>query len=214
MNGIVWIASYPKSGNTWMRIFLENLLRKQNSPVDINRLSIRNFSDRMLWDPILGWETSEFKEEAIACTRLAVQETIASREKAMFKTHEAFCDMESGAPLFSAKASRCAVYIIRNPLDVVQSFANHMSRPFGAAIRKMNDKNAVMADNSKGPRPQLTQFMGDWSWHVNSWVSAKDVKVQVFRYEDLLEDPYTNFTQVCRFIGLDESETNIRNAVE
>ncbi|MEJ2083836.1 MAG: sulfotransferase, partial [Acidobacteriota bacterium] len=38
MTGIVWLASYPKSGNTWLRAFLMNFLDPGKRPVDINQL--------------------------------------------------------------------------------------------------------------------------------------------------------------------------------
>ena len=39
MAGIIWLASYPKSGNTWLRAFLHNLLRDPGRPYDINKLT-------------------------------------------------------------------------------------------------------------------------------------------------------------------------------
>lgn len=217
MSKLIWIASYPKSGNTWFRVFLANYLEKGQAPVDINKINFPNFSDRQWWDDALGWHSSDFTEESIFSTRLDVQDAIARSGKdgfQVFKTHDAYLHPLSKKSLFSREATRCAIYIVRNPLDVALSYSNHVNKSVDVAIQKLNDMNARMADNSNGLRPQLSQFLGTWSWHVSSWCDAKDIKVHVMRYEDMLLSPETAFSEACKFIGLKVDRQKLLKALD
>ena len=125
MKGIVWLASYPKSGNTWFRAFLTNLLHGGAQPVDINAFDTNSFASRPGYDRALGWESSDLTPAEIEGARLAVQEVIAREDDAVFKVHEAFTDPRNGRPLFSRDATRAVLYFLRNPLDVAVSFSHH-----------------------------------------------------------------------------------------
>lgn len=199
-----------------MRVFLTNLLSNDRKPVDINKLTIPNFSDRQRWDDMFGWSTSDFKEEVSWAARFDIQNALARLNGAdrMFKTHDAFRDPASREPLFSATATLGAICIIRHPLDVVLSFANHMNRPVDVAIEKMNNRAARMADNSTTSRPQLTQILGDWSWHVSSWADATEIRTSIIRYEDMTSSPQATFAGACSFLGLTNSATEIASAIE
>ena len=64
MTGICWLASYPKSGNTWFRIFLTNYLRDATSPVDINDLGHSAIASRRApFDEALGFESGELSQD-------------------------------------------------------------------------------------------------------------------------------------------------------
>ncbi len=39
MGAIIWLASYPKSGNTWMRVFLRTLESNPNELAGINTIN-------------------------------------------------------------------------------------------------------------------------------------------------------------------------------
>ena len=78
MGKLIWLASYPKSGNTWLRAFLHNLMRNPNEPYDINRLTDFTLSDaQMRWyqlfDPRPGPQISA---EEVAVLRPKVHEAI------------------------------------------------------------------------------------------------------------------------------------------
>ena len=214
MNGIVWLASYQKSGNTWFRAFLANLLHGGEHPVDINRISIVNFSFRDIHERALGWETSDLTPSEIASARLAVQDTIAREEGAVFKVHDAFTDPRSGQPLFSIAATRATLYFLRNPLDVAVSFSHHLGKDMENTIARMNDPQAIMAMSEDSMNPQLPQPMGTWSHHVRSWMDAPGLPVHVLRYEDMLARPQEVFTAACRFAGFPDDPVRVARALE
>ena len=214
MKGIVWLASYPKSGNTWFRAFLANLLHGGEQPVDINAFDTNNFAARPGFDRALGWETSDLTLAEVERARLAVQEVIAREEGAVFKVHEAFTDPRDGRPLFSLPATRAALYFLRHPLDVAVSFSHHRGKDLDNTIWRMNNPQAVMAANDDDLDLQLPQPLGSWGSHVRSWVDAPGLPVQVLRYEDMLARPQEVFTAACRFAGFPDDPARVARALE
>ena len=214
MKGIVWLTSYPKSGNTWFRAFLTNLRNGRDEPADINKLDHFNFASRHVFDAALGWETSDFCPETINSLRVPVQEALAHEEEIFFKVHEAFVHPETGAALFSGRATRAALYFIRDPLDVAVSYSNHRGEDIDATIRKMNDRSAHLAATPTEMKMQVIQPLGDWSWHVRSWVDAPGLRIHVVRYEDMLARPLEVFAGACRFAGLPDDSARVARALE
>lgn len=214
MKGIVWLASYPKSGNTWFRAFLANLLHGGEKPVDINAFDTNNFASRPGFDRALGWESSDLTLTEIEGARLAVQEVIAREENAVFKVHEAFTDPRNGQPLFSVPATRAVIYFLRHPLDVAVSFSHHRGKEVDNTIARMNNPLAVMAANDDGLDLQLPQPLGSWSSHVRSWVDTPGLPVHVLRYEDMLARSHEVFTAACRFAGFPDDAARVARALE
>jgi hypothetical protein len=214
MKGIVWLASYPKSGNTWFRVFLANLLADTPEPVDINALGIVNFSARPGFDRAMGWETSDLTVAEAVQARLAVQEMFAQENDPIFKVHEAFTDPRDGQTLFSVPATRAVLYFIRHPLDVVVSFGHHGGSTLDAALERMNDQRAVLgAGEAYEGHIQFPQPVGSWSHHVRSWVDAPGLPVQVLRYEDMLARPEEVFTAACQFAGVPADPARVARAL-
>ena len=214
MKGIVWLASYPKSGNTWFRAFLANLLHGGDQPVDINAFGTTSFAARPSYDRALGWESSDLTVTEIQGARLAVQEVIAREDDTVFKVHEAFTDPCDGQPLFSVSATRAVLYFLRHPLDVAVSFSHHRGKDLDNTIARMNNPLAVMAANDDNLDIQLPQPLGSWSSHVRSWVDAPGLPVHVLRYEDMLARPQEVFTAACRFAGFPDDPARVARALE
>jgi len=214
MSGIVWLASYPKSGNTWFRAFLTNLQSKGEGPADINELNHTIFSSRFVFDSALGWESSDLPADAINRLRPRVQEILAEGENVFFKAHEAFVHPVTREPLFSLKATRAAVYIIRNPLDVAVSFSAHIGKDIDTAITRMNARSTHLATGGGALHMQLSQPLGDWSGHVRSWVDAPGLIVHTVRYEDMMDLPHEAFSGACRFLGLPDDPVRVARALE
>ena len=212
MSGILWLASYPKSGNTWLRVFLANLREGADTPVDINTLQTTQFSARELWDHAIGWETSELTTSEVATLRLPVQEQLARTAPGIpIKTHEVFADPQDGLPRFSRPATRGVLYVVRHPLDLAVSLAHHRGESLDAAIAFMNDPRAAV---SFGPgEPHFTQLLCDWSTHVQSWADAAGMPVCVLRYEDMLATPRESFRRAAAAAGFETDGARIDRAV-
>ena len=213
MSGITWLASYPKSGNTWLRVFLANLGAGQGAPADINLLNTAQFASRELLDRTIGWKTSALDTAEWAALRLPTQEVLAAQPSQVpIKTHEVFADPRDGRALFSPRASRCAIYVVRNPLDVAVSLSHYWGNSVDAAITFMNDARAELtfAPNE----PQLSQLLCDWSTHVRSWADAPAPAVCVLRYEDMLAEPEQAFGRAALAAGLSANKEDVARAIE
>jgi hypothetical protein len=131
--GIVWLASYPKSGNTWFRVFLANYLEDRDRPVSINALGSGAgmthgiASARHLFSEMLAIDAGDFSHEEYDCMRPDAYRALARRaqETPYLKVHDANVATADGEPLIPPDGTACALYFVRNPLDVAVSFANH-----------------------------------------------------------------------------------------
>src|SRR5262249_24864406 len=136
---IIWLASFPKSGNTWFRIFLANLVREEATPADINNLDERGgiASSRYEFEATTLLDSSLLSHDDIDNLRPRVYETIAAEtsEERWIKVHDAYSRLDDGEPLFGRHVARAAVYLVRDPRDVAISFAYHNSTTIDSAIK-------------------------------------------------------------------------------
>jgi aryl sulfotransferase len=213
---IVWLASYPKSGNTWLRVFLSNYRTDSGQPKDINALDFgAAASDRNYFDSALGIESSDMTEDEIEQCRPEACRYLAERSAVplYFKTHDAYVFTPSGAPLIPSDVTRGAIYVARNPLDVVVSFAHYLHRSIDEAIQLLALESTSLSGNSDRLETAFRERLLSWSGHVNSWLDQRAVPVHLMRYEDMYFRPIDAFTSVVRFLGWEEDTDRVRRAV-
>ncbi|MEM7223041.1 MAG: sulfotransferase domain-containing protein [Pseudomonadota bacterium] len=213
MTGIIWLASYPKSGNTWLRAFLANYLSQSTKAVPINDLPKFILGDNLAlhYAQFTGREVDDMSAEEIARLRPQIHEWFArSRQEDVFvKTHNAVA-LADGVPLITPQATAGAVYAVRNPLDVAVSFAHHYQIDYERAVESLGREDyRLPAANGL-----LPQYLGSWSRHVASWTQSQGLTLQVVRYEDLIRDPVKSFTKVIKFLGLPVNKQRLRMAVK
>ena len=200
-NGITWLASYPKSGNTWVRFLLFNLLcSKPNHTIQIEN----QIPD--LHCCLSGENYLSFAD-------------LVSRERAIIKSHflPQVLQQEKINTLFT-KTTSC-IYIVRNPLDVMLSNLNY---------RILQDYNQISSsDISLFADNYLNQFIahqgdsewqkfgfGSWSEHVSTWLAwGENNPLLIIKYEDLLADTLTELRKICQFLQLEKSELELQQAV-
>ena len=214
--GIVWLASFPKSGNTWFRVFLANLAAGDKGPADINNLDERGgiSSDRSEFEAETMLDSSIMSHDEIDLLRPRVYAAIATkaRQQRWIKAHDALLPNLAGEPLLECPGAR-VVYVIRDPRDVAVSLSHHNNTTIDAAIAMMNSPKAVYASSAKGLSRQLRQQLRDWSGHVESWVDQTSMPVLTLRYEDLLADPAKGFTEALAFAGREATAEDVERAV-
>lgn len=206
MKKIIWLASYPKSGNTWFRIFLSSLLGDENEPADINKITSTHgiASARHIFDELTGIEASDLSHDEVDVLRPGLYDRISGEttETLFIKVHDAYTFLPDRNPLFPPSATKGIIYIVRNPLDVAVSNSNHNSCPVQQSIDMMCDGNHSLCARSKKLKDQLRQKIGTWSDHVMSWTDASEQDVHVVRYEDMKQSPVETFTSAIKFAGL------------
>ena len=213
----VWIASYPKSGNTWFRTFVANYTTNRSEPCDINRLSDTPIaSARLPLELASGFRSSLFSDFESDFLR---REYYECRNPGLntiefTKVHDAYTILRDGRPLFPGEITRCAIYIVRNPLDVCVSFAHYNDSSVEQAASMMCRRGYAMASGKLAPSDQFRQILLTWSGHVQSWRSAHGIKCHVLRYEDMKSDPLNTFSRACEAIGLPLDQDRIARAIE
>ena len=216
-SGIVWIASYPKSGNTWIRAFLHNLTRILNGECgeqDINEMA--RFStwelDKRRYADFLGFEPDNtIHRDEIAATRHAVHRQIADAAEGLIfiKTHNGLV-VDRGYPTINFAVTSGAIYVVRNPLDVAISYAHHAGTTVDQAIDHMAQSDAETA----GKERAVYEVLGSWSQHVWSWTRTPNPAIHLMRYEDMLDDPERAFGALARHLLLNPTNRQLAEAIE
>jgi hypothetical protein len=215
INGIVWLASYPKSGNTWTRTFLHNLFGLLEGKEDEH--NINQINEFTTWDlaaaryePHLGKPITEATREELAAVRPLVQAEIAAQTDglALVKTHHALV-MDRGHPTLNFSVTSGAVYLVRNPLDVAISYSHHLNTDIDDTIAQMAEKGL---ETDIGER-SVYEVYGSWSEHVNSWTAKPHRAVCVLRYEDMLEQPQASFSALARHLLLQPTPEQLNEAI-
>jgi hypothetical protein len=213
---IVWLASYPKSGNTWFRVFLANIMSNSEIPADINELFDSTIaSNRQVFDETTGFSASDLTLKEIEKLRPYVYDSIAEKSSGLtfMKIHDAFIYTSEGRPLVSENAGFKAIYIIRNPLDVAVSLAHHLSVPMDKAVENICNESFSFCNHVDRLHNQLEQRLLSWSSHVLSWTGQKLLPIKVLRYEDMLNNTFQTFTDALKFIGIEKTENEILKSI-
>lgn len=216
MGSIVWLASYPRSGNTWTRSFLHCLLAvlrgEDPAALDINRMF-----QLTTWDVMPLWWREHLKkplEEAspaeVAALRPRVQQYIAENaDGAVFvKTHNALV-LSNGYPTINLQVTSGAIYVVRNPLDAAISNAHHFGVEIDRAIEQLNCDGFQVPNHKNG----AYEHYGAWWQHVESWTRKPHRTIYVMRYEDMLADPLATFGRLAAHLLLRPTPEQLQAAV-
>tara|TARA_B100000700_G_C14822536_1_gene750692 strand:- start:119 stop:955 length:837 start_codon:yes stop_codon:yes gene_type:complete len=175
---IIWIASYPKSGNTFIRSFLSAYYYTNNGKFDFNLLKyIEQFPDRQFFEDFIT-----DKEEASKLW-VPMQKKLTSSNKAKFlKTHSAYGSYNNNA-FTTDEVTIGGVYMVRDPRNIVSSLMNHFSFDEKEALEMLLDENrGIKSDDNNFA---TYSFLSTWANHVNSWSNIKNFRTMFIKYEDL-----------------------------
>jgi len=214
MGNLLWIASYPKSGNTWMRAFIENYKRNSDQPLDINSLheTSKGEASAHRYQRYLkpGQQTTDLTTEEICSIRPLVQRDMALHANGTIfvKTHSYHGEF-GGFPLHNASVTAGAIYVVRNPLDIVLSMSNYL----GYSIDETIDYMAEDWTGTPNERQYVPQIVTSWSMHVESWTKDPHPSCLVLRYEDMLNEPRKTFRKVESFLNFKKDPDRLMRAI-
>ena len=205
---IIWLASYPKSGNTYVRAFLSAYYFSKDGQFDFNQISnIRQFPDKEFLN-----QKTESVLEASKQWMPSQRKIIANKKIKFLKTHSCLGNYK-GNTFTSNETSLGAIYIIRDPRNVFTSLKNHFSYDNEKALQMILDKKNVLM--SKGY--ESFSYIGSWASNYLSWLNYKNFRRLFIKYEDLLENKYETFRDIIVFSntlmnrseGVDKSKLQI-----
>tara|TARA_B110000014_G_C20068508_1_gene557014 strand:+ start:465 stop:1322 length:858 start_codon:yes stop_codon:yes gene_type:complete len=198
---IFWIASYPKSGNTWLRTLISTYYYSENGNFEdillkkIGQFPVKEFFDDFNHDKEIAGDTCKYW--------LLAQEKINSKNKLkFFKTHNVFGKVNNFDFTNSQNSIGC-LYIVRDPRNVITSIKNHYQLKDEQALEWMsNEKNFIYnIQEYKESGYSDFQFISSWNTNYKSWKIQKKVPIKFIKYEDLLNQTYAVFLDIIEFIN-------------
>jgi hypothetical protein len=211
VSGIIWLASYPKSGNTWLRIFIENLFRNTSVPAKINELDVVRYNDNSpnLYERCVGHNISTLTDSQLHQYREAVQSYLGNTSETVFvKSHSALQNYED-KPLIYLEHTVGAVYLLRNPFDMVVSFSDHYRISYDDAIEAIASPSHRVNTTQQG----IFQILGGWTNHYKSWFGVENFDPLFIRYEDMVRSPLKTFGRFSKFLGLPKNPERLKRAI-
>jgi hypothetical protein len=163
----------------------------------------------------LGVRSSDLSPDEVDALRPAADDAAAARmaEDRWRKIHDALLPGPTGVPVVSPRATRVALYMVRDPRDVAVSLANHAGISHEEAVRRLGDQESTLFGGPMLLEAQLRQRLGTWSQHVLSWVEQDWFPIYVLRYEDCIAVPVKTFGEAFAAAGLCRSEAEVADAV-
>ena len=191
---IVWLASYPKSGNTFVRSLLSSYIFSKDGVFNFELLkNIKQFPDNSLFKHI-GVDTNN--DEEMYKNYINTQKIFNKKNSIRFlKTHS--CFMNTKTFKFTDRHNTLGViYIVRDPRNIVTSHSHHFQKTPQESLETLLSHQVLKKDDR-----HCTTYLGSWKYHYNSWkVFRRFNKYLLVRYEDLINDTEKTFLNILKFI--------------
>jgi len=193
---IIWIASYPKSGNTWVRSFVTAYYFCENGIFDVSKLNL-----------IQDYPNKQFFKETVKKGEIhkhwdSSQKNICNEKKVKFlKTHNSLITA-FGNDFTKPKYSLGIIHVIRDPRNIITSLKNHHDfETYEKTLTFMQDENKVLEDYPHLKNYAKTNIINSWRINYQSWMSNKNFRRLTIRYEDMIENPQQTFKKLVMFIN-------------
>ena len=203
---IIWLASYPKSGNTWVRSFLSAYYYSVDGNFSFELLrKIKQFPNKEFFD-------HKLKSVDEASTNwLVAQKKIKEEKKIYFlKTHNIF-GAYKGNNFTTPEFTAGAIYVVRDPRNVLTSLMNHYSLSEDGALKMINSIYRNLKDEQDNENYSSYSFISSWANNYNSWKKQKNIKTLFIKYEDMENDTDNTFSRILNFTNKIIKKENIIN---
>ena len=202
---IIWIASYPKSGNTWIRSLLSSYLFSGDGKFKFKLLkNIEQFSSK---DLSLKPEDKLNYQARISKNWIPSQKIINQDKKIhLFKTHNAICAI-NGNNFTDKFNTLAAIYVVRDPRNIITSLSHHYELSLDEAFSFLSNKRKIIFPTNPGEKEKDIKdredfnFLSDWSAHYQSWKNINFCPIKIIKYEDCLIDARKVFVSILDFLS-------------
>ena len=195
---IIWLASYPKSGNTWVRSIIASLLYSNDGDFNFDLIkNIKQFPQKIYFDKFTE-KTGDFSE--IKKYWIPAQELINQDNKIrFFKTHHINCNVD-GYKFTNQKNTLATIYIVRDPRNLVNSISNHFSKSIEDSKKFLITSRFIAGNEKNGEfkEENLKTLIGTWAEHYNFW--KKSNNLLLIKYEDLIKDSEKELIKIIKFL--------------
>ena len=196
---ILWIASFPKSGNTWVRSLVSNYIYTNNDQSTLNKTElIKRFPSKRQFEGICEFDKLK-KETEISKHWIAAQNKINFYQGLVFlKTHN-ICSSYKGNEFTNINNTCGSIYVVRDPRSVALSYSYWLNKPLNETIDEMLNPD-ILALNEDD---QTSEVRSSWKNNYLSWKNSPYPKL-IIKYEDLHQDTLASFKKILNFINLFE----------
>ena len=191
---IIWIASYPKCGNTWVRSLLSAYYFSKDGEFNFDLLkNIKQF-------PSIDFFQKKIDSiEEASANWIPIQKKIKETKKVYFlKTHNVFGSYK-GNNFTSPEYTLGVINIVRDPRNVITSLMNHFSIKEEEAFKLISNENRNLRDRNDQDNYATYSFISSWNNNYNSWKFTKNINKILIKYEDLENDIEKSFTKIIEF---------------
>ena len=199
---IIWLASYPKSGNTWVRAIISSLLYSDDGMFKFSFLKkIDQFPEKKYFKDFVK-DFGNF--DLIKKNWILAQDKInLNNNIKIFKTHQGKYTVNND-DFTNNENTKAIIYIVRDPRNIVTSISNHFTKSVNESLKFMLS-NSVIGDNKsfeesiKDKNSRMLTLLGKWNDHYRSWTRKKD-NLLLIRYEDLILNPKSEINRISVFL--------------
>ena len=212
---IIWIASYPKSGNTWVRAMIAALLYSEDGVFKFNQLSkIPRYPDKRYFENF----TEKYDDlHEIKKYWLASQERInLSNETNFFKTHHMNCRIEN-YNFTNNENTLATIYVVRDPRNVVSSVSNYFSLPINESKNYLLTPRMLGRSFWNPSEREARSLLGTWKDNYRSWTADRR-NLLILKYEDLVNNTTKELNNIIfflkKFIDINTNDFKNKNIIK